>query len=198
MGILDVLGLSEDDLNPYKQPASIKGEDIPLDEECEDFTGETEFLDSPDGIQDRGAEVLPEDEGEDFFQKLRNGDFDPPQAVTHPSEESSKPKFKSKKVVYSVKCTLSLSGSDYNVELLYPDSNFDKGYRLTKIGAKKTTTYDVLQADGQIVCGCADFMYRHEGADSEGCKHIRGLVDLGMFAAPPSGSSRVRSQVFDD
>jgi hypothetical protein len=105
-------------------------------------------------------------------------------------------KSKGKRVVYSVACTLHLSGSDYQVQVLSASSDYDKAYRLNKIGAQKPTGYNVTQIDGEIICECSDFKFRQEGSDSKGCKHIRGLVDMGFFSAP-SGSHRMGSSVFD-
>jgi hypothetical protein len=107
------------------------------------------------------------------------------------------PKKKGKRVVYSVACTLHLSGSDYQVQLLPESSEYDKAYRLNKINAQKPTGYNVTQVDGEILCECSDFKYRQEGAAGKGCKHIRGLVDLGMFSSP-AVSHRQGASVFDD
>lgn len=106
------------------------------------------------------------------------------------------PKKKSKRVAYSVSCILHLSGSEYQVQLLPPSSGYDKGYRLNKINAQKPTGYNIIRADGVIICECGDFVHRQEGSDSKGCKHIRGLVDMGMFDAP-SVPERRGSGVFD-
>jgi hypothetical protein len=107
---------------------------------------------------------------------------------------SKKPK--GKRVVYSVACTLHLSGSDYEVQLLPPSSGYDKAYRLNKKNAQKPTGYTVTQMDGGIICECHDFRFRQDGVDTKGCKHVRGLVDMGFFSAPPV-SYRTGSGIFD-
>ncbi len=102
---------------------------------------------------------------------------------------SKKPK--GKRVVYSVACTLHLSGSDYQIQYLASSPEYDKGYRLNKINANKPTGYNVIQKDGVIICECADFNFRNQN-----CKHVKGLVDMGFFSTP-SISERMSSGVFD-
>ena len=114
------------------------------------------------------------------------------EATSQPATKKSK----SKRVAYSVACTLRLSGSDYQVQLLPESSDYDKAYRLNKLNAQKPTGYNVTQVDGEIICECHDFRFRQDGADTKGCKHIRGLVDMGMFSAP-SVPERRSSGVFD-
>jgi len=211
MGILEELGLTEDDLDPAACPPSVIGESIPEEE-----TREEEKLSTPTSL----VESAPDD----FFRKLREGEFDSPAHPMHPTypdesgtesvideivqaaqeESTSKPvsgevpakkKPKGKRVAYSVACTLSLSGSDYQVQLLPESSDYDKAYRLNKLNAQKPTGYNIMQIDGEIICECSDFRFRQDGSDSKGCKHIRGLVDMGMFASP-SVSHRQGSGVF--
>jgi hypothetical protein len=112
------------------------------------------------------------------------------------TNQSTTKKSKGKRVVYSVACTLHLSGSDYQVQPLPESSEYDKAYRLNKVGAQKPTGYNVTQIDGEILCECHDFRFRQDSTDSKGCKHIRGLVDMGFFSAP-SVSHRQGSSVFD-
>jgi hypothetical protein len=111
-------------------------------------------------------------------------------------EDPASKKSKGKRVAYSVACTLHLSGSDYQVQPLPPSSDYDKGYRLNKINAQRPTGYNVIQKDGVILCECHDFRFRQDGSDSKGCKHIRGLVDMGFFSAS-SVFHRQGSSVFD-
>jgi hypothetical protein len=106
-------------------------------------------------------------------------------------------KSKSKRVAYSVACTLHVSGSDYQVQPLPGSSDYDKAYRLNKMNAQKPTGYNVIQKDGVIICECSDFRFRQDGSDSKGCKHIRALVDLGFFSTPTI-SKRMGSHVFDE
>jgi hypothetical protein len=110
-----------------------------------------------------------------------------------PQEQEDQPALKkSKRVAYSVSCTLRLSGSDYQIQLLPQSSEYDKGYRLNKVDAKKPTGYNVTQKDGMIICECADFRFRNEN-----CKHVKGLLDMGMLGTP-SISQRMGSGVFDE
>jgi hypothetical protein len=166
---------------------------------------------------------MANDNSEDFFRDLREGKFDDANvniidAIIQEASAGSEPesggitremvqealefakttpkKSKGKRVAYSVACTLSLSGSDYQVQLLPPSSEYDKAYRLNKVESSKPVGYNVIQKDGVIICECSDFRFRQDGADSKGCKHIRGLTDMGMFLTS-SISRKMGSGIFD-
>ena len=47
------------------------------------------------------------------------------------------------------------------------------------------TVYDVRPTPGQVACDCPDFLYRRDGLDPKGCKHVRALVDGGLLAPTP-------------
>lgn len=191
MGVLEELGLTEDDLSQSARPPLLVWDSIPEEEKRNEEKSST----PPSQVESKE---------DDFFRQLREGKFDPSPHPLHPEaskkaivdEVPAKKKSKSKRVAYSVSCTMKLSGSEYQVQLLPESSEYDKAYRLNKLNAQKPTGYNVIQADGQIICECSDFRYRQDGADTKGCKHIRGLVDLGMFAAP-SVSHRTGSGIFD-
>lgn len=188
MGILEELGLNEDDLDPSAYPPPVPREQV--HEEVVKDEGKFPTL---------TPEVNPE--AGEFFRQLREGKFDTPAHPMHPDESGTdeapaKKKSKGKRVAYSVACTLHLSGSAYQVQLLPPSSDYDKAYRLNKTDAQKPTGYNVTQIDGDIICECHDFKFRQDGSDSKGCKHIKGLVDMGFFSAP-STSHRTGSGVFD-
>lgn len=52
------------------------------------------------------------------------------------------------------------------------------------------TVYDVIQTRYGSECDCPDFIFRRDGLDPEGCKHVRALVQVGMIAgAPPAPSA---------
>ena len=113
------------------------------------------------------------------------------------SENSAVAKKKGKRVAYSVACTLHLSGSDYQVQLLPPSSEYDKAYRLNKVNAQKPTGYNVIQIGGEIICECSDFKFRQEGLNNKGCKHMRALIDMGMLSMSHI-LKRTGSRVFDE
>jgi hypothetical protein len=136
-----------------------------------------------DWIEEMICETLPPEEAV----------WKPVPLVESSPEDPPASKKKSKRVAYSVACTLHLSGSDYQVQLLPESTEYDKAYRLNKVNAPKPMGYNVIQVDGVITCECADFRYRNNSA---GCKHVRGLVDMGMFGTP-SISDRMKSSVFD-
>ena len=58
-----------------------------------------------------------------------------------------------------------------------------RAFRLTKGDG---TMYDVAQTEFGPQCDCPDYIFRRDGLDPEGCKHIRALVGSGLIG-PPSG-----------
>ena len=80
-----------------------------------------------------------------------------------------------------------------------------RAFRLNKPDG---TLYDVAQTRFGAECDCPDFVFRRDGLDPAGCKHVRALVAEGLIDAdaeatgllkkkpstPPTGSeSRPRS-----
>ena len=55
-----------------------------------------------------------------------------------------------------------------------------RAFRLLKADG---TVYDVVQTRHGAECDCPDFLFRRDGLDPEGCKHVRALVSVGMI--PP-------------
>lgn len=53
-----------------------------------------------------------------------------------------------------------------------------KAYRLLKGDG---TLYDVIQTAFGPECDCPDFIFRRDGLDPAGCKHVRALVDCGLI-----------------
>jgi hypothetical protein len=53
-----------------------------------------------------------------------------------------------------------------------------RAWRLRRPDGEAYTVADTI--DGQQ-CTCADFVYRHEGLDAIGCKHVRALRALGLI-----------------
>jgi hypothetical protein len=53
-----------------------------------------------------------------------------------------------------------------------------RAFRLSKGDG---TLYDVAQTIFGPQCDCPDFVYRRDGLDPDGCKHVRALVDHGLI-----------------
>ncbi len=53
--------------------------------------------------------------------------------------------------------------------------------RLFRLRKPDGTAYDVAQTEFGPVCDCPDFIFRRDGLDPSGCKHIRALVGYGML-----------------
>ncbi len=43
------------------------------------------------------------------------------------------------------------------------------------------TIYDVAQTSHGPECDCPDYIFRRDGLDSSGCKHIKALVGSGLI-----------------
>lgn len=68
-----------------------------------------------------------------------------------------------------------------------------RGIRLSKPDG---TEYDVEQTPFGPTCDCPDFIFRREGLDPTGCKHIKALVAHGVIAAQVVTNSTVdRSRI---
>jgi hypothetical protein len=73
--------------------------------------------------------------------------------------------------------TLTIRGTAYGIEpLASPDG---RAWRLTKGEGK---VYDVAEGPYGPTCDCPDFIYRRDGNDRHGCKHIRGLRAFGLVS----------------
>lgn len=91
---------------------------------------------------------------------------------------------------------LTINESLYRVERLAcePDT-VERAFRLNKVDG---TLYDVAQTRFGAQCDCPDFIFRRDGLDPSGCKHVKALVGQGLIdveAEPGSrrGSSSTRS-----
>ena len=54
----------------------------------------------------------------------------------------------------------------------------DRAFRLTKGDG---TAYDVVQTVYGPQCDCPDYVFRRDGLDPAGCKHIKALVGSGLI-----------------
>ncbi len=73
---------------------------------------------------------------------------------------------------------LSIDAQHYLVRPVVCDPILaDRAFRLTKPDG---TSYDVIQGSHGPTCDCPDFIFRRDGIDPNGCKHIQGLVSQGL------------------
>ena len=78
-------------------------------------------------------------------------------------------------------CRLSVQIRDvaYTARPIRPElSEVIRAWRLRKPDGTAYTVADTI--DG-ATCDCADFIYRHDGIDATGCKHVRALRALGLI-----------------
>jgi hypothetical protein len=72
---------------------------------------------------------------------------------------------------------LEINGTAYTVEQLLDfgraGSGGLAGYRLTN--RQNSKVYDVEITADAWRCDCPDFVYRRDGKDAKGCKHVAGL-----------------------
>lgn len=57
-----------------------------------------------------------------------------------------------------------------------------KAFRLNKSDG---TLYDVAQTGLETRCDCPDYVFRRDGLDPEGCKHVKALVAQGLIGRTP-------------
>ena len=74
----------------------------------------------------------------------------------------------------SYRLELTIGRTSYAIEPL-PEAPVAGGraFRLTKGDG---TTYDVAQTAYGPECDCPDYVFRRDGLDPEGCKHVKALV----------------------
>ncbi len=75
--------------------------------------------------------------------------------------------------------TIAINGMDYRVNPNRADGSAAlKAYRLTKTDG---TGYDAALTVHGLTCDCPDFIFRRDGIDPEGCKHIKAMVAFGLL-----------------
>ena len=70
-----------------------------------------------------------------------------------------------------------------------------KAFRLSKPDG---TLYDVAQTHHGHRCDCPDFIFRRDGLDPSGCKHVKALIHQGLLDHPEEtseGSTRGRRRL---
>jgi hypothetical protein len=76
--------------------------------------------------------------------------------------------------------SLEIRGNPYALRVVTCDPAIGgRAYRLMK---RDGTVYDVVQTRFGPECDCPDFIFRRDGLDPLGCKHVRALVSVGMIA----------------
>ncbi len=79
----------------------------------------------------------------------------------------------------SSQLVLRINETMYGVRSLACDSLIaTRAFRLNKGDG---TLYDVAQTPFGPQCDCPDFIYRRDGIDPEGCKHVKALVAQGLI-----------------
>jgi hypothetical protein len=58
----------------------------------------------------------------------------------------------------------------------------EKAFRLNKSDG---TLYDVARTRHGLQCDCPDFIFRRDGIDPTGCKHVKALVAEGLIDGGP-------------
>jgi hypothetical protein len=55
------------------------------------------------------------------------------------------------------------------------------GSRAFRLLSDSGDLYHVVQHDHGPTCDCPDFIFRRDGLDPDGCKHVRALVELRLI-----------------
>lgn len=53
-------------------------------------------------------------------------------------------------------------------------------------------SYHVVECSGGPQCSCPDFVFRRDGLDPSGCKHIKALRVFRMIDPPPAPATKGR------
>ncbi len=61
------------------------------------------------------------------------------------------------------------------------DCSPDLARRAFRLAKDDGTLYDVAETPHGPACDCPDFLFRRDGVDPDGCKHIRALVAHGLI-----------------
>jgi hypothetical protein len=74
--------------------------------------------------------------------------------------------------------TLRINGQSYRVRKLDAEFGRVRAFRLTKPDGD---FHDVIDGIYGAECSCADFIWRRDGLDPKGCKHIRAARATGLI-----------------
>jgi hypothetical protein len=92
---------------------------------------------------------------------------------------------------------ISIDGTHYSVEMLAPALGATKAYRFRKVGGDEAV-HDLDETAYGASCSCGDFVFRHDGLDDLGCKHLRGARAMGLFAQVDEAAELARGAAFED
>lgn len=73
---------------------------------------------------------------------------------------------------------LAIDANIYGVHTVPCEGAAIKAFRLNKGDG---TRYDVAQTAHGAQCDCPDFIYRRDGLDPAGCKHVQALAAHGLI-----------------
>jgi hypothetical protein len=74
---------------------------------------------------------------------------------------------------------LTIGRTSYEIERLA--ETFHPGSRAFRLTKEDGTIYDVAQTSYGPECDCPDYIFRRDGLDPTGCKHIKALVWSGLM-----------------
>lgn len=81
--------------------------------------------------------------------------------------------------------TVRIRSVDYTARPVRPETpEVTRAWRLRRADGE---TYTVADTTDGATCECMDFLYRHDGRDQDGCKHIRALRVLGLIDCDGDG-----------
>lgn len=79
----------------------------------------------------------------------------------------------------SYRLELRIGGTMYGVEPL-PEA-LEVGGRAFRLTKEDGTAYDVAQTPHGPSCDCPDYIFRRDGLDPAGCKHVQAMVGSGLI-----------------
>jgi hypothetical protein len=74
--------------------------------------------------------------------------------------------------------TMRINGQRYEIRPLPAEFGQMKAFRLTKVDG---TFHDVSHQVYGCECTCGDWIFRRDGIDEQGCKHIRASKACGLL-----------------
>lgn len=140
-------------------------------------------------LEESGAEG-PIDQARRFEPSQSSPSTAEPEAAPEPcaepiltAEPPSKPKRKAKPAQPNT-CRLSLQIRDTTYTVRPASNEAHRDGRAWRLGKPDGGHYHVAETDHGPTCDCADWTFRREHLDPDGCKHIRALRACGLIAKP--------------
>lgn len=88
----------------------------------------------------------------------------------------------------AVAMVISIDGTHYGVAPLAPAPDAVKAFRFSKVSGDEAR-HDIDETAAGASCTCGDFVWRHEGRNTIGCKHLRAARMMGLIGEPPEPTS---------